>query len=113
MKIRLLPLLCLWLLLATCPVPRVWSTPGNQPELKDIIITTSARDLLLFATVKNGFTDEMREKVKNGLPITFTFHVELEQVRSGWFDTTLVETAIIHTLWYVSLKQEYLVSFFV
>ena len=111
MKTRSLSILCFCLFLLAFPATRTWSAAGNKPELKDIIITTSASDLLLFATVKNGFTGEMIEKVKNGLPITFTFHVELEQVRSGWFDTTLVEATIVHTMRYDSLKQEYQISF--
>jgi len=104
---RFLPLLLL-IVLCLCPAP---ATAEERPELKDIIITTSSSHLLLFATVKNGFTDEMIQGIKNGLPITFTFHVELDQVRNNWFDSTLVETTIRHTMRYDPLKEEYQVSF--
>ena len=45
------------------------------PEIKDIIVTTSDVDLLMFATVKNGFTQEMVNEAKAGTPIVFTFLV--------------------------------------
>ncbi len=84
---------------------------AKEPELVDIIITTSKSHLLLFATVKNAFTEDMVKGVHNGIPITFNFHVELDAVRSGWFDSTLIETTLTHTLRYNSFKEEYEVVF--
>lgn len=79
----------------------------KNPQLNDIIVTTSNTDLLLFATVENCFTPEMVHGVQNGIAITFTFHVELDRIKSKWFDSTLVDTLITHTLTYDSLKEEY------
>lgn len=78
-----------------------------SPELKDIIVTTSNTDLLLFAAVLNSFTPEMITGVQNGIPITFTFYVELNKLRSNWLDSSLVNTTITHTMTYNSLKEEY------
>jgi hypothetical protein len=83
----------------------------QQPDIKDIIITTSETHLILFATVAHGFTKEMIEGIQNGLPITFNFHIELDKVRSGWFDATLVEITLTHTLKYDAVRQEYSVQF--
>ncbi|HHD63308.1 MAG TPA: DUF4390 domain-containing protein [Desulfobulbaceae bacterium] len=83
----------------------------KDPDLKDIIITTSDSHLLLFATVQNCFTKEMVQGVRNGLPVTFNFHIELDKVRSAWFDSTLIETIITHTLTYDSIKEQYAVIF--
>lgn len=77
----------------------------------DIIITTSDSHLLLFAAVKNGFTQEMLEGVQSGIPVTFTFTIELEQVNNNWPDTTLAEHVIQHTLSYDTLKEKYIISF--
>lgn len=79
----------------------------KKPELTDIIVTTSDVNLLLFATVKNPFTSEMITAVQNGIAITFEFHIELEKVKNNWFDSSLVDRTITHTLKYNSLKQEY------
>lgn len=80
---------------------------NSTPELKDIIVTTSSTHLILFATVENSFTDQMITGVQNGIPITFTFYLELEKLRSKWFDASLVDTTITHTMTYDSLKEEY------
>lgn len=80
---------------------------NSSPELKDIIVTTSSTDLILFATVEHSFTEQMITGVQNGIPITFTFYLELEKIRSGWFDASLVDTTITHTMTYDSLKEEY------
>ena len=83
----------------------------KDPNLKDIIITTSKSHLILFATVENGFTKDMLDGIRNGLPVTFTFHVELDKIRSAWFDSTLIDTTITHKLKYDSIKQEYSIIF--
>lgn len=79
--------------------------PG--PHIADILITTSQTDLLLFCSIKNSFTPEMVEGIQNGIPVTFTFHVKLEQVQKKWFDKTITEMSIQHTLTFDSLKEEY------
>lgn len=91
----------------------LWSPVCAQeedPHITDILITTSQTHLLLFCTIKNSFTPEMIEGVRNGIPITYTFLVELEQVKSKWFDETLAEMDIQHTLTYDSLKEQYAVN---
>jgi len=85
----------------------LWAEQEQEPELTDIIITTSESHLLLFATAKNCFSEEMIQGTQNGIPITFNFHIELNAVRSGWFDATLVEETLTHTLRYNSFKKEY------
>ena len=87
-----------------------WASTDTEPAIDDIIITTSSTHLLLFATVKNGFTEEMLEGVRNGIPLSFSFDIELERVRSKWFDVTLVEKTITHTLTYDAIKEEYTVT---
>lgn len=79
----------------------------REPHIADILLTTSQTHLLLFCTVKNSFTTKMTEAVHTGIPVTFTFQVELEQVRSKWFDKTLTEITVQHTLVYNSLKKQY------
>lgn len=83
----------------------------QDPAIEDIIITTSEQHLLLFANVANSFTPEMIAGARNGIPITFTFHIELEKIRNNWFDTTLLEKTLTHTLTFDSLKEEFHVTF--
>ncbi|MCI5145446.1 MAG: DUF4390 domain-containing protein [Candidatus Electrothrix sp. AR3] len=84
---------------------------NDEPIIDDIIITTSTTDLLLFAAVKDCFTQEMLEGVRNAIPLTFRFDVDLYRIRNNWFDANLIEHDINHTLSYDPLKQEYQVAF--
>ena len=105
--IRLL-FLCGFLFLAHPCQPM--ASAEETPEIKDIIVTTSDVDLLLFATVKNGFTQEMIDDIKNGIPIVFTYQMELVKTSSKWFDTTLVESAVTHTLSLDKTSNQYQVT---
>jgi len=105
---RTVPLLVLTALFLCAPVH---AADDKEPTIEDIIITTSSTDLLLFATAKNCFTENMLEGVRNGIPLTFRFDVQLEKVRSKWFDATLVEETINHTLSYDAIKESYQIDF--
>jgi uncharacterized protein YegP (UPF0339 family) len=107
-NIRLL-FLCGFLLFAH-PCEPLAASEG-APEIKDIIVTTSDIDLLLFATVKNGFTQEMLDGLKSGIPIVFNYQMELVKTNSNWMNTTLAESSVTHTMTYDPGKQEYKVAF--
>ncbi|WP_028318154.1 DUF4390 domain-containing protein [Desulfobulbus elongatus] len=81
----------------------------ESPEVKDIIVTTSDTDLLLFATVKDGFTKGMLDDIHNGVPVVFTYHMELIKTDGKWFNTTLVESAVTHTLSFDTATKAYTV----
>jgi hypothetical protein len=105
---RTIPILLLTALLLYTPVH---AADSKEPTIEDIIITTSSTDLLLFAMVKNCFTEEMLEGVRNGIPLTFRFTIELEKIRSKWFDVTMVKETINHTLSYDAIKETYQIDF--
>ena len=111
MKRRHLPLLLLCGFLLVIHPGLAWSAREITPEIKDIIVTTSDVDLLMFATVKNGFTPEMIDEAKDGTPIVFTFHLKLVKTSEHWLDTSLVETTVTHTLSYDPQEQESRVTF--
>lgn len=108
---RHLPLLLLCGFLLVVHPGFTWAAREITPEIKDIIVTTSDVDLLLFATVKNSFTQEMLDDVKSGIPLEFTFNLELVKTSDHWLDTSLVETAVTHTLSYDPQQQEYRIAF--
>lgn len=96
--------LCSWLLL----LPGMVSAATEEsPEIKDIIVTTSDKDLLLFASVKNGFTKEMLDDARQGTPVVFTFQMELVKTDGKWINTTLVESAVTHTLTFDQASKQY------
>ncbi len=98
------------LVLFSCP-SMPFAANEQNPEIKDIIVTTSDNDLLLFATVKNCFTQEMLDGVRNGIPIIFTYHLKLVKTSNTWIDTSLVESSVTHTMTFDSGKKEYRIAF--
>jgi hypothetical protein len=108
MKLFHLRLLFLCGFLLLIPLSQVLaSAEETTPEIKDIIVTTSDVNLLLFASVKNGFTKEMIDGVKNGIPVVFTYQMELVKTDGKWLNTTLVESAVTHTLSFDENSKQY------
>ncbi len=111
MKRRHLALLVFCGLLLVLPVNLGRAADAPSPEIKDIIVTTSNVDLLLFATVKNAFAPTITDEIKAGAPVVFTFKLELVKISPRWLDTTLVKTEVQHTLRYDPQAQAYHISF--
>jgi len=87
--------------------------PGRAAEpamIEQLVVTNSASEVLLYGQVKNAFVPEMEEAVRNGLPVTFTFFVELHRRRTGWPDQKIADFSFEHLLVYDSLKEEYRVT---
>ena len=97
-------------LLASLMMP-VSSLAGNRALIRDLIVMNSARDLLLYFTVGKAFTPEMEEAVRNGIPVCFSYYVDLIQEKKGWPDREIVTLSFDRSLLYDSLKEEYRVEF--
>lgn len=97
-----------WLLLfvLACP-PR---SHAAQAVIRNVVVTNSRSAVLLYGKVENGFTPEMLAALQNGIPVTFTFMVELDKVRRTWPDHQVTALEFDHTLSYDSLKEEYRVE---
>ncbi len=99
-------------LLAICGGTTTFSASPqlSGPHFTDIIVTTSETDLLLFGELRNSLNEDMIEGLHNGIPVHFSFFVELEKHRANWFDEQLVSLEFTHTLTYDTLKEIYVVD---
>ncbi len=82
----------------------------SGPHFTDIIVTTSDTHLLFFGELQNSLTAEMLEGLHSGIPVQFSFFVELEKIESNWFDDQLAKIEFSHSLSYDTLKQVYTVK---
>jgi hypothetical protein len=102
--------LCCFMLLQVllfCPA----SVSGKESaRIEDIVLMNSDHDLLLYFTLRDAFTDEMSKGIENGIPVTFSFFIELYQLDVGEPESKIASQAFDHTLNYDPLKQEYLVE---
>jgi len=82
----------------------------SEPDFAEMTVTTSDRHLLLFGMLKNGFTDQMIQGLHSGLPIHFSFFVELNPEAEGWKDGILASIETQHVISYDTLKETYKVE---
>lgn len=80
---------------------------AEEASINDVIVTNSTKELLVYFSVSDAFTPEMEKGIHSGIPVTFTFKVNLERPRNGWLDQKLVSLSFEHTLSYDNLKEEY------
>ncbi len=111
MRVFFLLILAACLLIAAGVTSALSVSPQpSGPHFSDIIVTTSETHLLLFGELRNSITPDMIEGLHSGIPIRFTFFVELERTRPNWFNVELASQSFSHTLTYDTLKQVYVVE---
>lgn len=89
--------------------------PGNiysaeKAGLTDIMVINSDTDLLLDLVVRNAFTPQMKQAVMSGVYTSFSFFINLHQVRSLWFDKKIVTIKLTHSIKYHNLKKEFIIE---
>ena len=82
-------------------------TVEAAPSLVNIGVGTNRQTVVINARLVEGFTADIEEAVENGIPLIFTFEVELRQANSLWNDTLISSNTIKHVIKYDSLKQVY------
>lgn len=83
---------------------------AKDAVIKDIVVTNSSADLLLFLRVVDVFSPEIVEGIMNGLDATFNFDIRLVLVREGLPDKEVDRLQLARTMRYDSLKKEYQLS---
>ena len=101
-----LALFLLVCLLFQFPTP-LWAA---EATLSEIIVTNTQDDLLVFFDIEGSFTREMEEAILNGIPATFTIIIRLYRTRTIWFDASIADIRLEHTIKYDSLKNEFRVT---
>jgi len=96
----------------TCPAHTGYAKDSRLKDVhfSDLIITTSKTNLLLFGLINNGITEEMLQGLHNGIPIEFTFLIELNKTEKNWSDLQLVSLQFKHILTYDTLQENYRVE---
>jgi hypothetical protein len=80
---------------------------AQDARLKDIIVTNTQEDLLLYLNVEGAFNEKMKKAVLSGVPTSFSFFVSLYRVRNLWFDEKITDVTVTNTVKYDNLKEEF------
>lgn len=82
----------------------------DGPGFSEITVTSSSSHLLFFAQLQNSFTEEMLEGLHSGLPVKFTFFIELAPTEKGWKSEQSIRLETNHIVNYDTLKDTYRVE---
>lgn len=77
--------------------------------ITELTAVTAQNELLLFATLKNGFQENMFESLQSGITLDFSFLIELYKTTPGWPDELITETSFKHSISYDTLRDDYIV----
>ncbi len=89
-------------------------TPATEPRprasIKELTATTSNTHILLFGTLENSFKPEMIDILHSGIPLKFTFFVELYRKTEKWPGEQILVRNFQHILAYDTLKNNYRIT---
>lgn len=97
----------LWLLIFVIPNSLAYA---HKADLQNIVLDSANGDLVVGFKLENVFSSEMQQLILNGTPITFTYFVEVYEVRDFWLDKEIVNIKIDHILKYNVLKKEFIIK---
>ena len=83
---------------------------ATQASLQNIVLDSKNENLTLSFKLENAFSEEMKEVILNGRSITFTFLVELREIKDFWVDKKIVDIKIDHMLKYNVLKKNFVIK---
>jgi len=83
---------------------------AQDASITDFTVSNSEGQLVLYLTVTDCFSDDMVTAIHNGIPVTFTFYVDILRKRTKWPDKKIMDHEFDHVIEYDSLKKEYLIQ---
>ncbi|MFQ5882016.1 MAG: DUF4390 domain-containing protein [Candidatus Methylomirabilales bacterium] len=86
---------------------RVDLASGARAWMGNVILTELQKDVLVFATLQEAFTQEIQESIINGVPTTFTYQIRLMRHRAVFPDAEVVVKAVRQQVAYDLLADEF------
>ena len=84
--------------------------PERNASINELTATTSKNHLIVFGTLENSFTSEMIEILHSGIPLRFSFFVELYKTTAKWPDELITTHNFHHAMTFDTLKENYRVT---
>ena len=86
-----------------------WSVPvlAEKAYIADVVVTNTQDDLLVYFSVLDCFTDDLREAIASGIETTFTFFIKLYKKSNTLWDSRIIDMEVRHSIRYDALKKIY------
>jgi hypothetical protein len=85
---------------------------ASSPDVVNIGVGTKGKYVVMNARLIDGFTEKIQEAINNGVPMGFTFEIELRQANTIWMDSLVSSNKVRHRIQFDSLKKMYRFSEF-
>jgi hypothetical protein len=83
-----------------------------SPDVVNIGVGTNDKYVVINARLVDGFTEKILEAIENGVPMGFTFDIELRKANTLWVDSLVSSNQVRHRIQFDSLKKAYKFSEF-
>ena len=84
---------------------------SQKASIREVQVKGSNGTWKISFDVENCFPEKMQEAIRTGISTTFTFYLQIYQVRSWWRDEKLASLQFQHTIQYDPIRGEYQVTF--
>ncbi len=96
------------LLLVLCLIFVQASTAfAASPSIVNISVGNTGNVVTVDAALVDGFNESMLEAIESGVPISFTYEVELRQIVPLWMDSLVSKATIKNSVQYDTLNKVY------
>lgn len=95
-------IMILWFILHG-PIPVL----AEQAYISDVVVTNTRDDLLVYFSVYDCFTEDLKDAIQSGIETTFTFFIKLYRKSEAMWDTKIIDMEVQHSIRYDTLKQVY------
>ena len=83
---------------------------SRHATIQELTATTSETHLIMFGTLVNSFTSEMIEILHSGIPLHFSFFIELQKIEQDWPEEQIASLNFQHIMTFDTLKEMYRVT---
>ena len=84
----------------------LWAKPVHAtPIMTDITVDANQNYLIMDAILKDAFSEKLMEVIESGVPMTFTYEIELLQRVSVLADSVVSKNKVTNTVHYDTLKK--------
>lgn len=80
---------------------------AKEARLTNIIVTNTRDDLLVYLNVEGAFSEKIDQAILSGVPITFSFFINLDRTRDLWINKEITDIRVTHRMKYDNLKKEF------
>jgi hypothetical protein len=91
-------------LLIVVPIPSAFA---DSPNIVNIGVATKGKYVVMNARLIDGFTEKITEAIESGVPMGFTFEIELRKENAAWVDSLVSSNTIRHKIQFDPLKKAY------